>query len=639
MKLVKAQVQYFRSILDSTEVEIQEDVTCLVGKNESGKTAFLEALRRLNPAQGNPMFVTVQHYPAWLEKRHRRQGIELDSVKAIITWFRLEQSDKDSLTGRLGEGVFNSDEISVSRNYKGTRIYEYNTNEKRSVSNLISGVDLPSGIADDVDSLESFDMLQKKVVELREDSDEQSKAAADRLDEEISTYLGANESFSRLVLNELAKLVPKFFYFAEYSRLPGIVKIRELLENPDEDLNDGERTAKSLLMQAGAENDYLLNPEYEPRKRELENVANEITQDVLDYWTTNTNLRVQIDISMETEDDDYGEQQAVLDKLHVRMWDDEHMLSLPFEERSSGFQWFFSFLAAFSEYERNNDPVIILLDEPGVGLHARAQADFLRFIDERLAQRCQVIYTTHSPFMIQPGKLERTRVVEDRGRNEGAIVSSDILVTDSDTLFPLQGALGYDLAQNLFIGPNNLVIEGTSDYLILSIMSSYLIENKKVGLDSRWTLLPVGGADAVPTFVALLGGKKLDFTVLVDSRREGYQKLNSLSKRGYLEKTRIITVGQILNQDSGDIEDLFTPEDYLKIYNASFGKNLNASQITGDDTLVKRIARVEGIRRFDHGKPADWLLRHRDEMLPAFSGESLGNFEKLFSEVNATLTG
>ena len=637
MKLVKAQVQYFRSILDSTEVEIQEDVTCLVGKNESGKTAFLEALRRLNPAQGNPKFVTVQHYPAWLEKRHRRQGKDLESVKAITTWFRLEQFDSDSLTTELGEGVFNSDEVIVSRTYGGTQYFNYSADEKRAVSNLIGEVDLPSGIAEDVNSLESFDMLQKKVTGLREASDEQSKAAADRLDEEISDYLGDNESFSRLVLDELAKLVPKFFYFAEYSRLPGIVEIRELLENPDENLNDGERTAKSLLMQAGAENDYLLNPEYEPRKRELENVANEITQDVLDYWTTNTNLRVQIDISMETEDDEYGEQQAVLDKLHVRMWDNEHMLSLPFEERSSGFQWFFSFLAAFSEYERNNDPVIILLDEPGVGLHARAQADFLRFIDERLAQRCQVIYTTHSPFMIQPGRLERARVVEDRGRNEGATVSSDIFVTDSDTLFPLQGALGYDLAQNLFIGPNNLVIEGTSDYLFLSIMSSYLIDKKKVGLDNRWTLLPVGGADAVPTFVALLGGKKLDFTVLVDSRREGHQKLNSLSKRGYLERTRIITVGQILDKDSGDIEDLFTPEEYLNIYNASFGKNLNPSQITGDDPLIKRIARAEGLSRFDHGKPADWLLRHRDELLPSLSDQTLSNFEKLFMAVNATL--
>ena len=106
MKLVKVQVRYFRNILDSTEVEVQDDVTCLVGKNESGKTAFLEALRRLNPAQGKPSFTTGQHYPAWLEKKHRMQGQDLDKVNAVTAWFTLEQGDKDELASRLGEGVF-----------------------------------------------------------------------------------------------------------------------------------------------------------------------------------------------------------------------------------------------------------------------------------------------------------------------------------------------------------------------------------------------------------------------------------------------------------------------------------------------------------------------------------------------------
>lgn len=637
MKLIKAQVQCFRNILDSTEVEIQDDVTCLVGKNESGKTAFLEALRRLNPAQGTPPFVIGQHYPAWLEKRHRRQGKDLESVKAVRTWFMLEQADKAALASRLGEGVFNSDEIAVSRTYGGKCYYAYTVDETRAVSNLISGVDLPESIVGDVEPLKSFNALETKVEELQESSDEQTKAAGEKLSAEIKGYLDESDGFSKLVLTELSKLVPKFFYFAEYSKLPGIVKIRELLEASDENLNDGERTAKSLLMQAGAEDDYLLNPEYEPRKRELENVANAITDDVLNYWTTNKGLRVEIDISKKTVNAQNG-QHAVLDELHVRMRDDQHMLSLPFEERSSGFQWFFSFLSAFSEYDYSNDPVVILLDEPGVGLHARAQADFLRFIDERLAQRCQVIYTTHSPFMIQPGKLERARVVEDRGRDKGVVISSDILTTDSDTLFPLQGALGYDLAQHLFIGPDNLVVEGTSDFIYLSVLSAHLIEHGREGLDERWTITPVGGADLVPTFVALLGRKNLDFSVLVDSRKEGHQKLQSLADQDFLAKRRIITVGQVIGRKLGDIEDIFTPQDYLKMYNGAFHKNYTPSKLKGTDPLVRKIARKEGVSRFDHGKPADWLLRHRDEILPSLSDETQKNFEKLFSCINVTLS-
>ena len=140
----------------------------------------------------------------------------------------------------------------------------------------------------------------------------------------------------------------------------------------------------------------------------------------------------------------------MLDELKIRIWDQRHSLSLPFDEHSTGFRWFFSFLAAFSEYEFNNNPVLILLDEPALGLHAKAQTDFLRFIEERLSKRCQVIYTTHSPFMVQPNKLESVRTVEDLGREDGAKINQDVLTKDPDTLFPLQGALGYDLVQNLF---------------------------------------------------------------------------------------------------------------------------------------------------------------------------------------------
>ena len=637
MKLIKVQVQFFRNILDSTEIDIQSDVTCLVGKNESGKTAFLEALRYLNPAQGTPKLETGRHYPAWLEKKHRRQGKDLKSTMAVTAWFTLEQSDKIILLSKLGEGVFTSDKISVSRSYSGTRYFSYTADESRAVKNLINAEELPPNIANLIGNPRSFDELKEIVIDLQESDDDQVRESAENINTEIDNYLGKDKEFSNFVCCELHQHVPKFFYFAEYSKLPGIVKIRDLLETQDDDLGDNERTAKSLLMQAGAEDDYLLNSDYEPRKRELENVANAITEDVLEYWTTNQGLRVEIDISKKTEQLEHG-QQAVLDELHIRMRDDNHMLSLPFEERSSGFQWFFSFLSAFSEYEYGDEKVVILLDEPGVGLHARAQADFLRFIDERLAKSCQVIYTTHSPFMIQPGKLERTRIVEDRGRDDGVLISSNVLSSDPDTLFPLQGALGYDLAQHLFIGPDNLVVEGTSDLIYLSVLSSYLIEKGYEGLNDRWTITPVGGADLLPTFVALLGSRKLDFTVLMDSRKQGHQKLQSLVNQGFLKKNRIITIGKVINERQGDIEDLFTLGDYLRLYNKAFDKKYKASDISGGGPIVRRIARKENIVRFDHFKPADVLLRQRDKVLPNLSVGSMKNFQAIFSHINETLS-
>jgi hypothetical protein len=227
--------------------------------------------------------------------------------------------------------------------------------------------------------------------------------------------------------------------------------------------------------------------------------------------------------------------------------------------------------------------------------------------------------------------------VEDRGRENGSTVSADVLATDPDTLFPLQGALGYDLAQHLFIGQANLVIEGTSDYTYLTILSDYLREKGRAALDQRWSLVPVGGADMVPTFVALLG-LHLDVTVLVDARKSGNQRLSALAQRGYLADKRIITIGEILGRPSADIEDLFKTEDYLVIYNAAFSKTLAPVNLPGSDPIVTRIARAERIEKFDHGKPADVLMRRRDLFLPKLSEQTLTNFEALFKRVNETLT-
>jgi len=637
MKLKTVQIDHFKHVLDSTLVDIQPDITCLVGKNESGKTAFLEALRRLKPAQGGVKFSINKHYPAWLEKMHRRQGKDLDAACPVSCTFELEDVDVAAIEAVFGEGVVASRTFTLSRRYDNGRRYGYETDEARAVANALSGLDMPKKVADVVDSAATFSALLASVRKLAADNedDQQVKTAAAAIEDAVSKLIPADSTFSGQMMNLLWNRVPRFFFYSDYSRLPGRVRIRELLEAKADDLDEDDQTALSLLQLAGTDQEYLLDPDYDTRRRELENVANAITQDVLQYWTTNADLRVMIDISQETEAGPNG-QQAVHDEMHVRMYDNRHMLSLPFDERSSGFQWFFSFLTAFSRYEYDDTPVIILLDEPALGLHAKAQRDFLRFIEERLSKRCQVIYTTHSPFMIQPDHLERTRLVEDRGRETGSVTTSDVLTTDSDTLFPLQAALGYDIAQHLFIAKDNLVVEGPSDFLFMQTISERLIEDGREGLDKRWSIMPLGGADVIPAFVALLGNH-LDVTVVVDARKGGHQKLTALAKAGFLGEKRIITIGEVANIKMADIEDLFAKDDYLALYNAAFGKKIKAADLKGTDPIVRQIARKEGVERYDHNAPAEVLLRERAKRVAALSGETLDAFEALFKRINGTL--
>src|SRR5688572_1971722 len=133
----------------------------------------------------------------------------------------------------------------------------------------------------------------------------------------------------------------------------------------------------------------------------------------------------------------------------IRIRNTNHKATLPLSERSAGFVWFFSFLAQFKQLKKTENEAILLLDEPGLTLHGKAQGDLLRYIIERLLPDHQVIFTTHSPFLVPMDRLADVRIVEDvlvpiakTGRNEikGTKVRSDVLLVSDDTLFPLQGA-------------------------------------------------------------------------------------------------------------------------------------------------------------------------------------------------------
>lgn len=650
MKLEKVRICKFRNFLDSGEVSIEPDITCLVGKNESGKTALLHAVYSLNPVRPNVQFTILDHYPAWIEKKDRLEGVDQEQVVPITCTFELEEADIEKLEERFGPQSIKSKEISFERRYNGELVCQVDIDEKSVINHILDSVDLPSDIETKLGDTSTIDGLNQAISDL--ESSLTDKASEDTIQEpneveetltqslvnlrerENSTLDG--KSLREAVTDFAQQLLPKFLYFDEYSKLPYSCEIQRILKTDQKELNDSELTARALLNMAAADDDYLLNPDYERRKRELENVANTLTSDVLKYWSQNPELRVQPDITQKTVNDPQG-QQSVLDELKLRIWDQRHSLSLPFDEHSSGFRWFFSFLAAFSEYEYAQEPIVILLDEPALNLHAKAQADFLRFIEEKLASKYQVVYTTHSPFMIQPGFLHRVRLIEDHGQDTGAKVTLDVLSTDPDTLFPLQGALGYDIAQNLFIAPNNLVVEGTSDFTYLDLISRHLESlTGRTPLDDSWTIVPVGGVDLIPTFIALLG-THLNLGVLIDSKKGGTQKISRLANQRYIARSNIVTIGQILGRSQADIEDLFDPQDYLDLYNGAFDKKPRASVLKGKDPIVKQIARAEGIDNFDHGKPADFLLRNRDTILPNLKQKTIDNFESLFKKLNSIL--
>jgi hypothetical protein len=219
-------------------------------------------------------------------------------------------------------------------------------------------------------------------------------------------------------LDYLAPYVPKFLYFDDYYLLPGKISLVDLQQRVQgvggRTLREEDKTALSLLRLASVDlNNLTQTSGYEPIKAKLEGISNSITDRIFEYWTQNRELDVEFDIRQDLNDDPPFNQG---NNLYIRIRNRRHRVTVPFSQRSKGFIWFFSFITWFDSIQQDqsaNTDLVLLLDEPGLSLHALAQQDFLRYIDE-LSQDHQILYTTHSPFMVHSERLDEVRTVEDR---------------------------------------------------------------------------------------------------------------------------------------------------------------------------------------------------------------------------------
>ncbi|MGE5409670.1 MAG: ATP-dependent nuclease, partial [Clostridiales bacterium] len=428
--------------------------------------------------------------------------------------------------------------------------------------------------------------------------------------------------------------MPKFWYFDDYYPLRGKININKLINQPP--ASEKDKTSKALFELARIKPEEIFNSnekDYEKYIALLEASSNKITEEIFKYWSTNNNLDIEFKIQNITNPQ--NQQEKILD---IRVKNQRHKITLPLDRRSKGFNWFFSFIIWFSKIQADkSSDYILLLDEPGLNLHASAQADLLRFIED-LSKKYQIIYTTHSPFMVESNHLNRVRTCLET--EDGTIISDTIQEKDPNTLFPLQAALGYDIAQNLFVSKNNLLVEGPADLIYLTVLSNILEVEKRTFLKDSITIVPVGGLDKVSTFISLLRGSKLNVACLLDTftDQKGKQKVEDLIMYKIIKEKNIRFFNEFANNGklTADIEDLFSKEEYLTLFNSAFKGEflIKLSDLdTKIDTVIKQINKAINKDRFNHYRPAN-ILNQIGADKSYFSAKTLDNFETLFSEIN-----
>jgi len=628
-------INKYKSILNPQKVNIDPSITVLVGKNESGKTAFLTAIAKTNyfTQDEDFEFDIVNDYP----RKELIDFQDLDEDCQIINCdYQISSAYLKEIETEFGKGVFSSNGFSYAKMYKsGTGVFSgIKADEKIFIKVILEKYSLSSETKSSVlacNSLQDTISIEKH----EDDVDfENFKSHVTRICENgYENWENKLEGY--IARNWIKSKMPKFWYFNEYYPLSGNISINKLRDQ--QSLSEKDKTSKALFEFARIIPDEVIQSteeDYEKYIALLEASSNKITDEIFKYWSTNQNLDIEFKIK------DINQHPNPPEKiLDIRVKSQKHRITLPLDRRSKGFNWFFSFIVWFSKIQADKDSdYILLLDEPGLNLHASAQADLLRFIED-LSKKYQIIYTTHSPFMVDSERLDRVRTCYES--DGGTIVSDSIQMKDADTLFPLQAALGYDIAQNLFISKNNLLVEGPSDLVYLTAISSIMESATRTALRDDITIVPVGGLDKVSTFISLLRGSKLNIACLLDTftNQKGKQKVDDLVKAKIIKDKNIRFFNEFATngKKTANIEDLFDPKEYIDLFNEAFDSEYKKIELTDLDTsidsIIIQICKIIGKDRFNHYRPAN-KLNQKGIDDKTFSKDTLDRFEKVFGSIN-----
>jgi hypothetical protein len=653
MKLKEFRVREFRSIWDSGPVKIDNHTTCLVGKNEAGKTALLTALYRTNPIiTTDAVFDETYDYPKREVEDYLFAVENGDREAAIVVecLYELEDNDVKVVSSVFGPEVIRGN--TFTRNtYYGNNNSEFlltvdDAAARKHLSNnpaLSEEYKSALGAANDWTAFAT-------VLDQAEATDAVTKLKG------LTTSVQEN-GLDHYIMNTLIwSRAPKYLYFDEYYQMNGQANLNALISREDnKQLLDSDYPLLGLINLARLDHRQIVQTKNTTElKNKLEGAGNYLTKRIVKYWSQNQHIKMEFDVRDGKPEDPVGMQSGI--NVWGEVYDTVHWAHTPLGSRSRGFVWFFSFLAWYEDIKRQKQNVILLLDEPGLSLHGRAQADLLRYFETELSEH-QLIYTTHSPFMIDPNKFNRVRIVQDLSidakdqlpkEQDGTKVLTNVFDATDDSLFPLQGALGYEIQQTLFIGPNSLVVEGPADMLYLRAVSAQLEREGRVGLSEEWVITPVGGSGKVPAFVALLAPQKgMNVATLLDIQHSDRALIEDLYKKKLLKKKQVSTYAEFVGQNEADVEDMFDRALYVSLVNAEFAKEMEAPIDT--DALNAREPRMlRAIEAylvtcpfksgsFGHYRPARYFAENVAALWPQVSDSTKDRFEAAFKHLNTLL--
>lgn len=610
MKLMAFRVQNFRSVADSGWIEVDE-VTALIGTNESGKTNLLLPLWKLKPAKEGKISA-IADYP-----RKDFHTIRALSEKPIFISARFAMPP--NVARRLADLTAAPQEelgtVIVHRDFDGGYSVEFpDSAPQRDIpaSELVKELGAVRAELAGITPLKTEEDLKQAMLSTLDTATTASDTAAERADvaqlksvraqlgkvdltrapktsalvprfQQVLDDLGAKiTSLSRPgpeksneAMDVVIEEMPAFVYYSNYGNLDSEIYLPHVIQNLKRtDLGPREaaktRTLKVLfdfvnlspqeIWELGAAGRYPADRQ--PTDEEIEESVEKTKQREILLQSASADLTKKFRDWWKQGDYRFRFQ---ADGDHFRIWvaDERRPEEVELEGRSTGLQWFLSFYLVFLvERSGEHEDAILLLDEAGLSLHPLAQKDLSAFF-ENLSRTNQLIYTTHSPFLVDPDHLDRVRkvYVDDDGstRASADLRAGEPRTEKGKSVYAVHAALGLSVSEALLQGAQPVIVEGTSDQFYLTGIKNYLIGKGRITPQREILFPPAGGVRGVRSVASILTakGEELPFVVL-DSDTAGEGLAKALSTGLYQGAgDRIVGIGDLVGLADAEIEDLF----------------------------------------------------------------------------------
>jgi predicted ATPase len=564
------------------EIPIENQITTIVGANESGKSHLLSAIEkaitgkkieRSDFCRYSPFFTVKQNelkYPdfgtEWanlskLEDATIRKIIEVpDDV--IFERFLVFRSNVGNLTVYLPE----------KGGYRPYKIEEHKAIELQQllpeILKIESNVALPSSVP------------IKKLVELGQED-----------------YLGGRR-FELLDREQRSKIVDALDVFSDN---PGLItKVRYLWGGDREEID--REAVESLKAIISAVDEVTFSDKEKERREKEFNLAYKLICKIAQVDTN-----ALLDLADAVKNGMQGYANGIIEKINRQLstnlnfpnyWVQDRNFCLKvmardydlvftitdrtrteysFDERSQGLRYFLSYYIQYRSHESHpNKSEILLMDEPDAYLSSQAQQDLLKVFDlfanpktdSHLTHPIQVVYVTHSPFLIDKNRAERIRVLQKGNEDEGTRVVKDAARNHYE---PLRSSVGSYVGETTFIGNCNLMVEGLSDQILIAGATTYLRAKGTPGLETldlnQITIVPSGSASHIPYLVYLARGRDIEqpaVIVLLDSDTSGTDAKKQLLGKGgqhrrpLLKEQFILQIGDLKEELGLAVDNLTT---------------------------------------------------------------------------------